>query len=212
MPVACRPERSAAAKHDQLLLLPLAARRHPGPAASRSLRPLPRTCGSRGKSDRGDHRQPKRQEHRKRGRRIDRQGFDGGKKIKGKKRHVLVDTQGLLIEALVHAADIQDADGEPVRAVSISAEALRRWRLSGAEVPTRIGPGLPRREPRDRATVRHGSICGAAEAMERRAYHRLAQSVPSPEQRLGVLEPKCPCFPTLGVDQADGAKLCQSAA
>jgi len=41
----------------------------------------------------------------------DPSGFDGGKKIKGKKRHVLVDTQGLLLHAIVHAADIQDRDG-----------------------------------------------------------------------------------------------------
>jgi transposase len=47
----------------------------------------------------------------KRGRRIDPPGFDGGKKIKGNKRHVLVDTQGLLMHAIVHAADIQDRDG-----------------------------------------------------------------------------------------------------
>jgi transposase len=38
-------------------------------------------------------------------------GYDAGKKIKGKKRHVLVDTQGLLMQAIVHAADIQDRDG-----------------------------------------------------------------------------------------------------
>src|SRR3954451_10331059 len=38
-------------------------------------------------------------------------GYDAGKKIKGKKRHVLVDTQGLLLHAIVHAADIQDRDG-----------------------------------------------------------------------------------------------------
>ena len=31
--------------------------------------------------------------------------------IKGKKRHVLVDTQGLLLHAIVHAANIQDRDG-----------------------------------------------------------------------------------------------------
>lgn len=43
--------------------------------------------------------------------RIDRPGFDGDKRIKGKKRHFLVDTQGLLMEAIVHAADIQDRDG-----------------------------------------------------------------------------------------------------
>src|SRR3954468_20256139 len=31
--------------------------------------------------------------------------------IKGKKRHILVDTQGLLMHAIVHAADAQDRDG-----------------------------------------------------------------------------------------------------
>jgi transposase len=54
-----------------------------------------------------DHRQPERQEHGKRGLAIDSSGYDAGKKIKGKKRHILVDTQGLLM----HAADVQDRDG-----------------------------------------------------------------------------------------------------
>ncbi|WP_147082688.1 IS5 family transposase [Methylobacterium haplocladii] len=47
----------------------------------------------------------------KRGASIDPPGYDAGKKIKGRKRHVLVDTQGLLMHALVHPADIQDRDG-----------------------------------------------------------------------------------------------------
>jgi hypothetical protein len=34
-----------------------------------------------------------------------------GKKIKGKKRHILVDTLGLMLHAIVHPADIQDRDG-----------------------------------------------------------------------------------------------------
>lgn len=34
-----------------------------------------------------------------------------GKKTKGRKRHLLVDTMGLVIEALVHTAGIQDRDG-----------------------------------------------------------------------------------------------------
>jgi transposase len=42
---------------------------------------------------------------------IDPPGYDAGKKIKGKKRHVLVDTQGPLMHAIVHGADIQDRDG-----------------------------------------------------------------------------------------------------
>jgi transposase len=38
-------------------------------------------------------------------------GYDAGKKIKGRKRHVLTDTNGLLVAAVVHQADIQDRDG-----------------------------------------------------------------------------------------------------
>ena len=42
---------------------------------------------------------------------IDPHGFDAGKLIKGKKRHILVDTLGLLLHAIVHSANIQDRDG-----------------------------------------------------------------------------------------------------
>jgi transposase len=66
---------------------------------------------ARRQPDRRHHRQPKRQERGKRGASIDPHGYDAGKKIKGKKRHILVDTQGLLLHALVHSADIQDRDG-----------------------------------------------------------------------------------------------------
>jgi len=38
-------------------------------------------------------------------------GFDAGKKINGRKRHILVDTLGLLLAIKVHAANIQDRDG-----------------------------------------------------------------------------------------------------
>ena len=48
---------------------------------------------------------------RKRGAWIDPSGYDAGKKVKGKKRHVLVDTLGLLLHAIVHPADVQDRDG-----------------------------------------------------------------------------------------------------
>lgn len=40
-------------------------------------------------------------------------GYDAGKKITGRKRHILTDTGGLLVRAIVHAADIQDRDGAP---------------------------------------------------------------------------------------------------
>lgn len=38
-------------------------------------------------------------------------GYDAGKKINGRKRHIIVDTMGLLITVVVHAAVIQDRDG-----------------------------------------------------------------------------------------------------
>jgi transposase len=42
---------------------------------------------------------------------LDSSGYDAGKKIKGRKRHILVDTLGLLLSVAVHSADIQDRDG-----------------------------------------------------------------------------------------------------
>lgn len=38
-------------------------------------------------------------------------GYDAGKKVKGRKRHILVDVMGLLLMVVVHAASIQDRDG-----------------------------------------------------------------------------------------------------
>ena len=38
-------------------------------------------------------------------------GYDGNKKIKGRKRHLFVDTLGLIIEVLVTSADCGDRDG-----------------------------------------------------------------------------------------------------
>ncbi len=47
-------------------------------------------------------------------------GYDAGKQVKGRKRHLLVDTQGLVLAATVHTADVMDRDGiklllEPVK-------------------------------------------------------------------------------------------------
>jgi transposase len=40
-------------------------------------------------------------------------GFDAGKKIKGRKRHLITDTAGFLIAGIVHEASTQDRDGAP---------------------------------------------------------------------------------------------------
>ena len=38
-------------------------------------------------------------------------GYDGGKKVRGRKRHLLVDTEGLVLRAKVHSAKVPDQDG-----------------------------------------------------------------------------------------------------
>jgi len=72
---------------------------------------MSRESGTRGQPHRLCHRQPECEERRKRGPGVDPHGFDAGKLIKGKKRHVLVDMQGLLLHAIVHSAGVQDRDG-----------------------------------------------------------------------------------------------------
>jgi putative transposase len=41
-------------------------------------------------------------------------GYDGAKKLSGRKRHLLVDTQGLVLRATVHSAAIQDRAAVPL--------------------------------------------------------------------------------------------------
>lgn len=41
----------------------------------------------------------------------DQRGYDGGKKISGRKRHIVVDTLGLILALVVHGANRQDYDG-----------------------------------------------------------------------------------------------------
>jgi putative transposase len=40
-------------------------------------------------------------------------GYDAGKKVNGRKRHIITDTLGLMLFVLVHSANIQDRDGAP---------------------------------------------------------------------------------------------------
>lgn len=52
-------------------------------------------------------------------------GYDAGKRVKGRKRHILTDTDGRLVAAQVHTADIQDRDGAPPLLTSV--RALLPW-------------------------------------------------------------------------------------
>jgi putative transposase len=41
----------------------------------------------------------------------EQRGYDGGKKVKGRKRHLLVDTEGLVLKAKVHSAKVMEYEG-----------------------------------------------------------------------------------------------------
>ena len=49
-------------------------------------------------------------------------GYDAGKKVKGRKRHILVDTLGLLLKAKVLAADVQDRDAAQILLTEIKEQ------------------------------------------------------------------------------------------
>src|SRR5215210_3604040 len=63
----------------------------------------------------------------------EQRGYDGGKKVKARKGHLLVDTQGLVLKARVHSAKVQDREGIKVlcwtshRSTSQSASAICGW-------------------------------------------------------------------------------------
>ena len=119
----------AAAQHGARLVRALALRRRARAPAFCALPAGSRTGRSPRQPHRRDHRQPERQERRKRGRRIDPIGYDAAKKVKGKKRHLIVDTLGLMLGLDVTPADVQDRDGflpllKSVRRVFVFLERL----------------------------------------------------------------------------------------
>ena len=88
-------------------------------------------------------------------------GYDAGKKIKGRKRHILTDTNGLLVAATVHAADIQDRDG----AVPLLASIRHRLPLAAPHLRRRR---LCRHQAADRARCARQVDAGDRQALGRR--------------------------------------------
>ena len=72
-------------------------------------------------------------------------GYDAGKKVKGRKRHVLTDTAGLLVTAIVHVANVQDRDGAPdlLQGVRHSFPWLRHVFADGAYAGDKLAQQLP---------------------------------------------------------------------
>ena len=56
-------------------------------------------------------------------------GYDGGKKVKGRRRHLLVDTQGLLLKVSVQAGNVSDRDGGKVLLLALTGLFARLTHL-----------------------------------------------------------------------------------
>ena len=56
----------------------------------------------------------------------DHRGYDGGKKLKGRKRHLLVDSLGLLIAVVVTGANLDDGTAAPQLLARVSAKDFPR--------------------------------------------------------------------------------------
>lgn len=71
-------------------------------------------------------------------------GYDAGKKIKGRKRHILTDTEGFLVGAVIHEADIQDRDGAPcvLAAIRTAFPWLRHIFADGAYAGDKLKAAL----------------------------------------------------------------------
>jgi putative transposase len=82
-------------------------------------------------------------------------GYDGAKKVSGRKRHILVDTEGNLLKASVHPADIHDRRGAELLLADLAAQfphiALLWARLAQGSVRR------SRMEGQDEIWVSHGT-------------------------------------------------------
>ena len=111
-------------------------------------------------------------------------GYDAAKKVTGRKRHIAVDTQGLLLGVVVHAASIQDADGAGgllgrVKPLCCWLRRVRRWRLQPRGSPARLLPARPcadRRQP----PAGNKRLRRAAAPLDRRTNARLARPLAAP--------------------------------
>jgi transposase len=108
-------------------------------APGREAQAGPRPAARSGPKGGGARAQPERSGDRQPGRQRDRRGrtrtrlHDGAKRLSGRKRHLLVDTGGLVLGARVHAASLHDRDGARVLLGDELKEELPRLELLWAD-------------------------------------------------------------------------------
>ena len=116
-------------------------------------------------------------------------GFDAGKKVSGRKRHLLTDTLGLPLRLVVHPANLQDRDGLGLVCARIRrrfpwlqhlfADAGYQGEIASRRCSARAAAARDRQAP-----ARRRGVPLAAAALGDRAYVRLARPQSPARQRL----------------------------
>ena len=130
----------------------------------------------------------------------EQRGFDGAKKIKGQKRHLLVDTQGLVLEARVHNANVTDRDGIKLLLAPSSPDRLPRlshlWLDAGYTGQDRGAAWVERTLGWTAEIVRHPKKLAPEEVMRAwvREWHREGVSIDT-ERFMPHKGPRSPFLP-----------------
>ena len=153
----------------------------------------------------------------KRGLRSIRTGSMQDRKSTAKSVMFFVDTQRLLMQAIVHCADVEDRDGGVLLLWTLCGrlpyleKTGRRQRVSRTDLRRCARQNLVSGQDRDRQTIRAGErLRDAAQALDRRANNRLAQPLPKFGQGLGEPRPHGPHVPVLRLHPHYAPKALQS--
>jgi hypothetical protein len=94
-------------------------------------------------------------------------GYDAGKTIKGRKRHIVTDTTGLLVGLAIHGADIQDRDGAPkvLQSIRSSYPWLRHVFADGGYAERKLRGALARIEEWTVQIVKRSDIAKGFEVL-----------------------------------------------
>src|SRR5438270_1413659 len=136
-------------------------------------------------------------------------GYDAAKKVKGRKRHIVTDTSGLLVGAEVHPADVQDRDGAGLviaaihdlfpwlrhlssPTVSIMAPICVTLSPNSASGPSRLSNAPPTRPDFNFSHGDGSSNEPSLGSIETAAWPRISR-LRSPAPKPGFTSPPCSC-------------------